>query len=76
MEDSTTYQAILRKGEEKGHAGGVRSVLLREGTRQFGQPSSEMRSRIEAISDIQKLEAFVDRVFDESMTTWEELLGL
>jgi hypothetical protein len=34
-----------------------------------------MRTRIDALSDIHKLEELMDRVGDKTATSWEELLA-
>jgi predicted transposase YdaD len=78
MEESTTYQAIIEKGIEKGIERGrsleALAVLLRHGTKQFGRPSSEIKARLEAMSNVQQLENLMDRILDGSATDWENLL--
>ncbi len=68
MEDSTTYQATIRKGA----TGGARRLLLRIGTRIIGPPQAEALARVEAINDLTLLEAMADRLLD--VTSWDELL--
>ena len=89
MEDSTTYMAILRKGEAKGRAEGraegeaegeakgrveeARRILLRQGRRRFGPPAPHVVAAIEATTDLGQIEQWIDRVLDAA--TWDELLA-
>ncbi len=74
MEESTTYQAILRKGQERGRCEGVRETLLLLGTRKFGSAAPEgARVAIEAITDPARLAALTERILD--VNTWDELLA-
>jgi predicted transposase YdaD len=85
MKESVTYQAILEEGEERGIAKGeakgeakgnlneARKLLLRLGTRRFGAPSANVKTAIEAIADLERLELLIERVLD--IGGWEELLA-
>lgn len=77
MKESSTYQALLAEGEErgilKGEALALRKILIRQGTRRFGAPDAQTQSAIEAITSIDVLEALIDRVFD--VESWEDLLA-
>jgi hypothetical protein len=53
MRESTTYQAILREGRITGE----QKLLLRLGTKRFGEPDATTVAAIEAIQDIDRLEA-------------------
>jgi predicted transposase YdaD len=87
MEESSTYQAILRKvrdkgleegreeGREQGRADEARSLLLRIGTRQFGPPDVDVRTRLDAVNDLGRLESLMDRMVDKTVTSWAQLLG-
>ncbi len=68
MEESTTYQATIRKGA----TGEPRRLLLRIGTKKIGPPREETQARIEAINDLPLLEALVYRLLD--VNSWDELL--
>jgi hypothetical protein len=70
MEESVTYQAILRKGK----AEEARNILLLQGRARFGEPSSEAVAALEALTDVQKLEELTVRLLQA--TSWQELLGL
>ena len=69
LEDSTTYQWLLRKGRTKGTQG----VLLRQGSRRFGPPSEATEATLAAITDEERLGRISDRIFDA--TGWDDLLA-
>ncbi|MBI3469541.1 MAG: DUF4351 domain-containing protein [Planctomycetes bacterium] len=69
MKESVTYQEIVEEGRlDKG-----RKDILRIGTKRFGKPSRKMRQTISQISDLDRLDALLDRVLEVS--SWNELLG-
>jgi predicted transposase YdaD len=68
MEDSATYQAIVRRSRaEEG-----RRVVLLQGEAKFG-PDAEARATIESINDVAKLEDLALRLMKAG--SWQELLG-
>lgn len=85
MEESVTYQAIIRKGEAKGKAEGkaegqaegeineARRILLRVGTKEFGIPDAATRAVIARIVEREQLETLIERVRD--VNDWQQLLG-
>ena len=73
MEESSTYQAIITRGEAQGALGEARKVLLRLGSKRFGPPAAETTVAIEAIADLNQLEELIERTQDVS--SWEELLA-
>ncbi len=77
MEESVTYQAILRRGEAKGEARGLlegeQRALIRIGRRRLGEPSPEVVKRIEDIEDESALMTLLDRLIDVS--SWDDLLA-
>jgi len=86
MEESTTYQAILEKGRQKGYQMGLeegrqeerpaeaRRLLFRFGARRFGTgPSPEQQAVLEAITDPEKLEELALRT--DHVGSWAELLA-
>jgi hypothetical protein len=73
MEESSTYQAIVRKGRVVGRAEEARRLLLLQGEEKFGQPDAAARSAIENISDLEQLEALGVRLITAS--SWEDLLA-
>jgi hypothetical protein len=78
MRDSTTYQAILREGEQKGlqqgRIVGERHFLLRQGMKKFGEPGAATIAAIEAIHDVDRLEALGLRILDADVRDWDDLL--
>jgi len=79
MQESTTYQAILREGRNEGliegRIAGERQVLVRQGTKKFGTPDSATLAAIEAIRDVERLEALCERILDLDVRDWNSLLG-
>jgi predicted transposase YdaD len=81
MEESVTYQEIIRKGEAKGKAEGkaegeveeAKRILLRFGVRAFGAPDATTKAAIDALADRERLEALIDRV--DEVKNWKELLA-
>ena len=89
IEESSVYQAILRKGEAKGRAEGeakgraegeakgavedARTILLRQGRKKFGPPGERAEAMIVAIADRDRLHDLIERLLD--VDTWDELLG-
>jgi predicted transposase YdaD len=80
MEESVTYQAILREGREKGIQEGrqegavaqARKLLLRLGQDSLGPPDKRKRAVIESLNDPLQLEDLCLRLRDVS--SWRELL--
>jgi len=74
MEESTTYQLILRKGEARGEVRTLHQTLLRLGRhRKFGEPGADTVGAIEAITDPDRLSALTERILD--VDTWDALLA-
>jgi hypothetical protein len=69
MEGSVTYQKIIRKGKAKE----ARKILLLQGQSRFGEPSPEVVARLEAVTDLNRLEELSVRLLQA--TSWQELLG-
>ncbi len=74
MRGSTTYQAVLKEGRDEGWIAGEQRMLLRQGTKRFGEPDAATVAAIEAIKDIDRLEALGDRIVNMGIQTWDELL--
>ena len=68
MEQSTTYQAIVRKGR----AEEARRLLLLMGETKFGPPTAAVRGAIESIGELAELEQLGVRLV--SADSWEELV--
>ena len=77
MEESVTYQAILRKGRAEGLAEGraneAKRILNRQASRRFGPPGPALEARIDAIDDLERLEELIDRI--QEVPGWDALLG-
>jgi hypothetical protein len=69
IEESSVYQGIFAKGR----AEEAREILLSLGQKNLGQPDQDVRVRVAAISDPDRLNLLIDRIFDA--TTWDELLA-
>ncbi|WP_227255080.1 DUF4351 domain-containing protein [Frigoriglobus tundricola] len=80
MEDSTTYQEIFEKGVQMGLEKRMaqenrqlyQKVLLRQGTKRFGDPTPEIAAALEQITDLNRLDHLAERMLDA--TGWEDLL--
>ena len=75
MEESSTYQYILEKGEVKGRQEGrieeARQMLLLIGEKRFGVPYEAPRARIESLTTREEIESLVGRLFE--VENWSEL---
>jgi predicted transposase YdaD len=78
MQQSTTYQKILREGREEGREEGriveARQFLRRLGTQQFGEPDAQTVAALEAIRDVEHLETLFDQVLQHEHKSWEDLV--
>jgi predicted transposase YdaD len=75
MEESVTYQAIIRKGKTEGLVEGARRALLESGEAKFQLvPSKKAMAALNRITDPGALIALHKKV--HSVSDWEELLGL
>lgn len=88
LEDSTTYQQILKRGEQRGIALGEQrgialgeqrgklesalAITIRLGIKRFGPIPSVIETSLRAITELATLEAIGDRLLD--VTSWDELL--
>jgi hypothetical protein len=80
MQESTTYQRILREGRAEGLTEGrilgVRELIFRHGRRRFAQPDAATIAAVEAIHDFDQLKALLDRAYDPNVHDWNELLAV
>jgi hypothetical protein len=70
MEESTTYQAIVRRGR----AEEARRMLLLMGETKFGPADGPTREAVEIIDDIQQLEQLGVRLL--AADSWQDLLAV
>jgi hypothetical protein len=69
MEESASYQWIVRKGERRGQ----QATLLRIGRRLLGEPDAATVAAVQAITDLERLDRLADRVVEVS--SWADLLA-
>jgi hypothetical protein len=70
MHESTTYRRIINDGRLEE----ARRLILRQGTKRFHEPDAEAVAALEAIRDIDRLEAIGERILDPDIRDWEDLL--
>jgi hypothetical protein len=73
MEESVTYQEIIRKGKAEGAAEEAQRILLRVGARALGAPDAATKAAIAGIVDHERLEALIEGVPEAK--GWQELLA-
>ena len=85
LENSSTYQALLAKGEAKGRQEGrqegreegrineARERILRLGGKQFGPPDAQTIAQISQAHDSVQFNACADRLLE--VENWSELLA-
>jgi len=81
LEDSTTYQLVLQRGETRGEARGeargqvvqTHRILLALGRKRFGPVPETTEAALQAITDRERLERMAERIFDAS--GWDDLLA-
>ncbi len=77
MEESSTIQAFIeegrRKGLQEGKAREARRIILLLGRIRFGEAGDAVVSRLDAISNLEKLEQLMERVL--IVSSWDELLS-
>jgi hypothetical protein len=67
VKDSTTYQKILRDGRAEGHIEEARRIVLRQGTKRFGEPEAAILAALEDLGL---------RILDADIRDWNDWLGL
>ena len=70
MQQSSTYERILREGRLEE----ARRILRRQGTQRYGEPDLMTSEALEAIVDVDRLEALGDKIIRPDITSWGELL--
>ena len=68
MEESDTCLMIIDEGQEKF----AHKAILAFGEERLGRPTEAVRSQLEAIADLDRLERMVRRA--AKAATWEEIL--
>jgi predicted transposase YdaD len=83
MQESTTYQKILRDGRAEGLAQGLAAgeiltaqrFILSHGRKRFAEPGVATVAAIKAIQNVVQLEALLERAYDPNVHNWDELLS-
>ena len=69
----------LIEGREEGlierRIAGEQQILIRLGTKVLGKPDPAILAAIEAIRDVERLEALGERIIDPAVNDWDTLLG-
>jgi hypothetical protein len=77
MEESTYYQAIMRRGLQRGEhqvrLSEARALLLRQGRVKFGIVPANVEATINSLGDLSKLEGLFEKVL--FATDWDSLLS-
>jgi predicted transposase YdaD len=85
IEESSVYQDIFAKGKADGLVDGraegliagrieeARQAVLQVGRKKLDHPNEEVRKRIAAIDNVDRLNALLERILDVS--SWDELLS-
>ena len=73
MRESSTYQAILREGEEAGEVRAARRIILALGTDRFGAPDAASAATLERLHDPDVFDRLAINVHQTS--SWNELLA-
>ncbi len=78
MKESTWYQRILREGRQEGRQEGrleeAHRILIRLATKEFGEPEANTIATLEAIQDVDRLEALGVKLLDRGLHGWDDLL--
>ena len=70
MKDSDTYMAIIEEGEEVK----AKNVILHQAQKRFGPPGESIAARLQGITDLDRLDRLIDRLFDATAMSWQDLL--
>jgi hypothetical protein len=73
LEDSTTYQWILKKGVAQGALETMRATVLRLGAKRFGAATESTQIAVNAITDPTRLQRMAERVLDAA--SWDDILA-
>jgi hypothetical protein len=68
MRDSDTYMAIIDEGREQQ----VKEDILSLGKKKFGAAEPPVTTRLEGITDLERLKRILDRLFEAA--DWQDLL--
>src|SRR5262249_51187981 len=73
VEESSTYQLILEKGDGKA----AKKVVLLLGGKRLGPPETATQHTLGGITDLERLDRMVERLSEEKEAgfTWQDLLA-
>jgi hypothetical protein len=71
LKESSTYQGLIREGEERALAP-MRDMLIHLGSRHLGPPTEEIREALSRITDPEQLATLGRRILDAA--SWDEAL--
>lgn len=71
MHQSTTYERTLRDGR----LDEARRIIRRLGIQKYGEPDADIAGAIEAIGDLDRLEALSDKILQAEVKSWDDLLN-
>ena len=71
MHQSTTYERILREGR----LGEAHRIIRRQGTQKYGEPDPTTTDALDAIVDLDQLEALSDKILRSDVKSWSDLLN-
>ena len=74
MHQSSTYETYLRLTRE-GRLDEARRIVRRQGTQKFGEPDEVSTEALDAIGDLERLEALTDRLLQPDIRSWADLLN-
>ena len=63
----------LSQGLNQGRCDGLRSVILRQGTKRFGPPPAVIAKELQSRTDMGQLELLVERILDAG--GWDDLFA-
>jgi hypothetical protein len=69
LEDSTTYQLLMGRGEARGR----QNTVLAQGRKRFGPPAAQAEAALKAVTDLDRLGRIAERIFDAN--SWDDLLA-
>ena len=62
----------IQKGRQEGRQETLRSIVLKLGTKKYGNPTAEDLEQLNAITDVDQLNVMFDRI--DTVSSWSELL--
>jgi hypothetical protein len=76
LSEVASWDELLSMREAAGHAAGrlatARQILLRQGRKQFGEPSGLIQLEIDGTTEIDRFDSWLDRIILDAQS-WDEL---